>query len=111
MTDTTATARDAYIKGLHALAAFLDANPDVPLPPCGTEILVGLREVEDGGAADVINAALALQADFRETDSGGFDTVRAFGPVTYKIFALSAASIARYRADASYRGCVTPADA
>ena len=103
--------REAFVNGLHALASYLDAHPDVPIPVYGTQILVGLREVEDGGDTDVMNAASALRGRFACTETGGCETWRAFGPVAYKVFALSRDSIARYRAETTYRGCITPADA
>ena len=101
--------REAFINGLHALASYLDAHPDVPIPAYGTEILVPLREVEDGGDTDVMNAADALLGHFGRTENGGCETVRSFGPVGYRVFALSRESRARYRAETSYQGCVTPA--
>ena len=103
--------REAFINGLHALASYLDAHPDVPIPAYGTEILVPLREVEDGGDLDVMNAADALLGHFGPNENGGCETVRSFGPVGYRVFALSKERIARYRAENTYRGCVAPAEA
>jgi hypothetical protein len=103
--------REAFINGLHALASYLDAHPDVPIPAYGTQIPVPLREAEDGGDTEVMNAANALAAHFDRTENGGCETWRTFGPVAYKVFALSKESIARYRAETTYRGCITPAEA
>jgi hypothetical protein len=104
--------RDAFITGLFALAVYLEAHPEVPVPRHGTDILVGVRHIEDGGTTDIQSAAAALDApvdtDPGRNGRGGWETRRTFGPVDYKIFSLTKASMARHRAEASYWGCVTP---
>lgn len=108
MYSTDTSTRDAFITGLFALAVYLEAHPEVPVPAYGTEILVAARDMEDGGITDIQNAAGALASDVVGTDSGGRETCRSFGPVGYKIFSLTKASMARHHAEASYRGCVMP---
>lgn len=109
---TTDTAkRDAFIKGLLDLAGYLTDHPDLPVPESGTEILVGVQYVEDGGLTEVTRAGTALAADTARTGDGGYDTARSFGPLGYRVFALTRASMARHHAEASYRGCVIPDEA
>jgi len=107
-----AETRDAFITGLFALAVYLEAHPEVPVPRYGTDILVGVRDIEDGGTTDIESAAAALDApvstDPAGNGRGGSETRRSFGPVGYKVFSLTKASMARHHAEASYRGCVTP---
>jgi hypothetical protein len=111
MLTTDTDTRDAFITGLFALAVYLEAHPGIPVPVHGTEILAGACEAEDGGAADIQHAAVALAASVVRTETGGYETCRSFGPVGYKIFSLTKASMARHYAETSYRGCVIPADA
>lgn len=108
MHSTDTGTRDAFITGLFALVVYLEAHPGVPVPAYGTEILVAARDIEDGGITDIDNAAGALASDVVCPESGGRETCRSFGPVGYKIFSLTKASMARHHAEASYRGCITP---
>lgn len=109
MFSTDPTRRKEYIDGLRQLADYLDANPGVPVPGYGTTIMLVASDAEDGGIAEIVALAVELAAPFAETD-GVYRTQRQFGPITYKGFANSAASLADYSAQASYYGCVTPDD-
>jgi hypothetical protein len=101
--------RKEYIDGLRQLADYLDANPGVPVPGYGTTINLVASDAEDGGIAEIVSLSIELAAPFAETD-GVYRTQRQFGPITYKGFASSAASLANYSIQTSYYGCVTPDD-
>ncbi len=101
--------RKAYIDGLRQLADYLDANPGVPVPAYGTTILLAASDTENGGIAEIVALSIELAAPFAETD-GVYRTQRQFGPITYKGFANTAASLANYNIQTSYYGCVTPDD-
>jgi hypothetical protein len=101
--------RKEYIDGLRQLADYLDAHPGVPVPAYGTTILLAASDTENGGIAEIVSLSIELAAPFAETD-GVYRTQRQFGPITYKGFANSAASLADYKIQTSYYGCVTPDD-
>jgi hypothetical protein len=101
--------RKEYIDGLRQLADYLDANPGVPVPGYGTTIMLVASDAENGGIAEIVALSIELAAPFAETD-GVYRTQRQFGPITYKGFANSAASLADYSIQTSYYGCVTPDD-
>lgn len=108
MLTISAAEREAFINGLRALADYLDTYVDIPVPVYGTRIAVSAREVEDGGDIEVMDAAVAMICNYKETANGGMETSRAFGPVVYKVFALPKESLARFEAESTYRGCITP---
>lgn len=101
--------RKAYTDGLRQLASYLDANPGVPVPCEGTEIVVIAADAEEGGITQILDLSIGLAAPFAERN-GFYRTARKFGPVTYKGVSQTRASLARYRAYSSYYGCVTPDD-
>lgn len=101
--------RKAYIDGLRQLADYLDANPGVPVPAEGTEILLTASDAEEGGITEIFAMSVRLAAPFAERD-GFYRTARKFGPVTYKGVSQTRAQLVRYRAYISYYGCVTPDD-
>ena len=100
--------RKEYIDGLRQLADYLDANPGVPVPATAP-IMLAASDAEHGGIAEIVALSIELAAPFAETD-GVYRTQRQFGPITYKGFANSAASLADYNIQTSYYGCVTPDD-
>jgi hypothetical protein len=111
MSHTTDTAgRQAYITGLRQLADYLDANPGVPVPRYGTTILLLTRLAEDGGIAEIVDIAAQLAAPVIDAtqDMGSYRTCRSFGSVTYEAVSHTRASMAVYRAEVSYAGCVVP---
>lgn len=101
--------RAAYITGLRQLADYLDANPAVPVPAEGMEILIIASDAEEGGIGQILDLSLMLAASFAERD-GFYRTARKFGPVTYKGVSQTRARLAQFRAYSSYYGCVTPDD-
>ena len=101
--------RKNYIDGLRQLAAYLDANPLVPVPAEGTEILIIASDAEENGITEILALSVRLAAPFTERN-GFYRTARQFGPVTYKGISQTRAQLAQFRAYSSYYGCVTPDD-
>lgn len=102
--------RQAFITALRDLADYLDRHPAVPVPRYGTEIQLCASSADDGGCAQVNHFARHTGAtiDNRLAHSGHYEAVRSFGPVGYRIIAISDARMARYYAETSYSGCVAP---
>ena len=107
---TDPATRQALITGLRALADYLDHNPAVPVPRYGTEIYLSAASTDDGGCAQVRQFArqlgVAVPTDI--SYSGHYEAARQFGPVGYRMIAISDAAMARHLAADSYYGCVTP---
>jgi hypothetical protein len=102
--------RQAFITGLQNLADYLARHPAVPVPQYGTEIHLSASSADDGGCVQVRQFArmLGVTADDSLDGNGHYEAVRSFGPVGYRIIAISDAAMARFRAADSYYGCVTP---
>jgi hypothetical protein len=114
VTSTNAADRAALIKGLRALASFLEAHPDVPVPPAYHEITVHYfppdgTDDEQRAAVDAVASALGTTAGDPE-DCGYYETERVFGPVVYKALAISHQRRALHAAWASYSGAVSVDD-
>ncbi len=109
LTTDTAT-RHAFITGLRDLADYLASHPAVAIPVHGTEILVCARSTDDDGCAQVDHFARQLGVPVHNSlaHSGHYKAARSFGPVGYKMAAISDARMAVYHAECSYIGCVTP---
>jgi len=107
---TDPDARQAFITGLRDLAWYLAAHPAVPVLRYGTEIHLHANSTDDGGCAQVDHFARQLGATAENSiaHDGHYEAARCFGPVGYKIIAISQARMAHYHAEASYTGCVTP---
>ena len=107
---TTPDARRAFITGLRDLADYLDQHPAVAIPAHGTEILLSAASADDGGCAQVDYFArqLGVRVENSLAYSGHYGAVRSFGPVGYRMTAISDAAMARYHAADSYHGCVIP---
>lgn len=109
---TDPDARKAFVDGLRALARFLAAHPDVPVPEYRTDILMGLPGDDDEARRGV--SAFAAMTGAAVTDTwdkdGHCNAHRAFGPVTLRAYAVSAARMAVHYAESSYAGCVQPDD-
>ena len=105
--------RQAFITGLRDLADHLDAHPAIPVPRYGAEIILSASSTDDGGCAQVDHFArrLGATADNSIANDGHYEAVRCFGPVGYRMVAISDATMARHCAWASYSGCVTPGPA
>ncbi|MET8047781.1 hypothetical protein ABZU75_09250 [Streptosporangium sp. NPDC005286] len=104
------TGRAALIKGLLDLAAFLEANPEVPAPsfPKLHHFAAGTDD-EIRAEIDTIAHLLGTQIDPGDIGYGHYRTNRAFGPVEYTAVGILARAKARHEADSSYAGCVDPA--
>jgi hypothetical protein len=102
--------RQAFITGLRNLADYLDQHPAVPVPAYGTEILLSADSTDNGGCAQVDHFArqLGITVEDDLADSGHYRAVRSFGPVGYRMAAISDHAMARHHAESSYTGCVTP---
>ena len=100
--------RTAYIDGLRQLADYLTANPHLPVPG-QTEIIITVRDAEDGGITEIFALSIDLASSVAERN-GFYRTARKFGPVTYLGVSQTRASLAQFRAYNSYYGSVTPDD-
>ena len=102
--------RKAFITGLRDLADYLARHPTVAIPPHGTEILLSASSTDDGGCAQVDRFARQLGVPVQNSlaCSGHYAAARSFGPVRYRMVAISDHAMARYHAADSYYGCVTP---
>ena len=107
---TDTATRQAFITGLRDLADYLDRHPAVPVPAYGTEIHLCASSADDGGCAQVNHFARHTGATVENSlaRSGHYEAVRSFGPVGYRIIAISDARMALHHAHYSYRGSVTP---
>ncbi|MCO5967925.1 hypothetical protein [Actinoallomurus soli] len=78
-------ARHQTIKGLRALADFLEANPGVPVNPYGWDVSYYARGTDEHQATEVDRIAALLDAlPVDERDDGGHYTVtKTFGRITY----------------------------
>jgi hypothetical protein len=111
MSSTTDTAtRQAFITGLRDLADYLDQHPAVAIPVHGTEILLSAASADDGGCAQVDYFArqLGVPVENSLAYDGHYRAARSFGPVGYRMVAISEAAMARYHAADTYYGYVTP---
>jgi hypothetical protein len=108
---TDPDARHAFITGLRDLAGYLASHPAVPVPRYGTEILLSANSTDDSGCAQVDHFArqLGVSPDDDLADLGRYSAVRSFGPVGYRMTAISHDVMARYYAESTYRGSVIPA--
>jgi len=102
--------RQAFITGLQNLACYLASHPDLPVPRYGTEILLSASSTDDGGCAEVDHFArqLGVTPEDDLDRSGHYGAVRSFGPIGYRMTAISDHAVACYRAETSYIGCVSP---
>jgi hypothetical protein len=109
MPSTDPGKRRDFINGLHQLADYLTANPDIPVPGIQTDILLTVSDAEDGGVTEVLGLSILLKAPYTERN-GFYRTSRGFGPLNYTVVSQTRASLAQFRAYNSYYGFVTPDD-
>ncbi|MGS2645037.1 hypothetical protein [Streptosporangium sp. G12] len=101
--------RTAVITGLLDLAAFLEANPDVPVPTLPKLLHFAAGTDPDMCAEiDAIAELLGTTIDPGDIGYGHYRTYRTFGPVEYSAVGILARAKARYDAESSYFGCVAP---
>lgn len=107
---TDIATRQAFITGLRDLADYLVTHPAVPVPDHGTEILLCTASADDGGCAQIDRFArqLGVPVENELAYSGHYGAARSFGPVGYRMTAISDAAMARHYAYSSYSGAVTP---
>ena len=101
MSSTTDPAtRQAFITGLRDLADYLDQHPAVAVPAHGTEILLCAASADDGGCAQVDHFArqLGVPVENELAYAGHYRAARSFGPVGYRMTAISEAAMARHHA-------------
>jgi len=102
--------RQALITGLRELAGYLDQHPAVPVPKYGTEVYLVASSTDDGGCAQVAHFARQLGVPVPKSISysGHYEAACQFGPVGYRMVAISDDAMARHYAYSSYSGAVTP---
>jgi len=106
----TTDARHAFITGLRDLADYLDRHPAVAIPAHGTEILLSAASADNGGCAQVDRFArqLGVHVENELAYSGHYRAGRSFGPVGYRMTAISDHAMARHLAWSTYSASVTP---
>jgi hypothetical protein len=102
--------RQAFITGLRDLAGYLASHPAVPVPTYGTEVYLSASSTDNGGCVQVDRFArqLGITAPTTISYSGHYEAIRQFGPVGYRMIAISDHAMALHRAADTYHGCVTP---
>jgi hypothetical protein len=102
--------RQAFITGLRDLASYLASHPAVPVPRHGIEILLSANSTDDGGCAQVDQFARQFGVTPHDdtASSGHYAAARSFGPVGYRMTAISDHAMALYHAADTYYGYVTP---
>lgn len=103
-------ARQRFVTGLRDLADYLARHPHLVVPAYGTEILLSAASADDSGCAQVDRFArqLGVTVENGLGYDGHYSAARSFGPVGYRMTAITDHAMARYRAADSYYGCVTP---
>jgi len=103
------TRRAGLVAGLHALADFLAAHPDLPVFEAGaTKCIFDATDATDGLAqlAEVAERAGTVVTDISDRAPTGrtthFYARRRFGPVTYEAAYVTRAEMADYHALNSY---------
>ncbi|MEO3790395.1 hypothetical protein ABGB14_09285 [Nonomuraea sp. B10E15] len=106
----TNTHRTAFINGLLDLAVFLEAHPDVPVPPSVTVHHFPRPGSDAAQCAEIDQLATLIgsEIDYEESPYDHYGTSRLFGPVEYRAVAVLATARALHDAEASYRGCIQP---
>ncbi|WP_431897620.1 hypothetical protein [Nonomuraea sp. bgisy101] len=98
--------RTTVITGLRDLAAYFEANPDVPLPWHGISVQYFPARADDKAMrADIdhVAALLGTEIDPEDLPFGHYKTALSFGPVRYEALAVLANARARHEASNSYR--------
>ena len=87
MTYANSTERGALVKGLRALADYLESNPEVPSPGYADVFIFPLdgTDAESRAEIDVIAAQIGQTP---ETICGHYVVSRFFGPVQYRAVAI-----------------------
>jgi hypothetical protein len=107
MTVTTDPAtRHAFITGLRDLADYIARHPAVTVPLCGAEIYLPADLTDHGGCPQVEHFARQMGVTVTDniTRTGHYEAARSFGPVRYRMIALSTARLTVYQDEASLNG-------
>jgi hypothetical protein len=84
-----ASQRSQLIAGLRDLAEYLESNPNVPAPWCGTTVYVFPPDGNnDDRRAEIDAIASRVNAQPCEFASGHYVASRYFGPVEYRAIAI-----------------------
>ena len=104
--------RAAVVAGLRSLAGYLAANPSVPIPPYGWEVLVHAEgtDSEQFSQVDLVSEFLGERPVDQRAAIGHHHAERSFGPVTYRFVGISERRMAQHRAWASYADSVIPGE-
>ena len=102
--------RQPFVTGLRDLADYLARHPHLVVPAHGTQILLSAASTDDCGCAQVDRFArqLGVPVENSLAYDGHYRAARSFGPVGYRMTAISDAAMARHHAHESYHGYVTP---
>ncbi|MFD9950743.1 hypothetical protein ACFWYW_58650 [Nonomuraea sp. NPDC059023] len=103
--------RTALITGLVELAAFLEANPDIPTPSGSLTVHHFPEKASDAemsAEVDRIADLLGSEIDPQHRPHGHYCTGISFGPIRFQTTAILADARARHAAENSYRDCVVP---
>jgi hypothetical protein len=106
--------RNRIIDGLIDLAAFLEANPALPVPrftwaltiPMGVSVN-GTTDLRQRAEIDRIAEVLGAPVWDETADGGHYIARRHFGPVTYEAVHIPARYMAQHRAARSYETNIT----
>jgi hypothetical protein len=101
---TDPAARAALISGLRKLADFLAANPDVAVSKQGADISLTPYGDDDTEAREIAAFADAAGIDVLDDRASGgkMEAAIVFGPITYRAFTYSSATLAESDARRSY---------
>jgi hypothetical protein len=105
-------AGNAFTAALRELADYLDAHPDLPVPDyeSGAEVHISVLDGgDDERRAEVDRIAAVLGVPAHTTPAGAYLVRRTFGGrVRYSAAMVPAEYMARYNAEMTYAGAVTP---
>jgi hypothetical protein len=106
------TRRDDLITGLYALAGYLTAHPDMPVPDEYTRIAITIHatgtDADKRAEVDRIAQLLGVPVTDETADHGHYYAERAFGPIAYGAIGILSDAIRRYNAGQSYADSVIP---
>ena len=110
-TDSTDHGRTEFIAGLRALADFLAAHLEipVPIPAISAEITVHALQGGDADKRSFVGRFGVVLGRHVTGHNGHYVTWRAFGPVSFGALAISGAHMTAHAAQMSYYRHVTPA--
>ncbi|MFI6321562.1 hypothetical protein ACIBG8_28770 [Nonomuraea sp. NPDC050556] len=103
--------RNEMINGLLDLAAFLEANPDVPIGTSGIVLNYfpwQSTDAESFAEIDRIAALLGTQVEPNKAPREHYRTTVNFGLVEYAAVAIPTDAVARHHAEMTYHGCIQP---